>query len=256
MNIFKQLYKSLYSPKDIALFRFQGIGKTILYVFFLTLLSLLPAIYYLSSGVVTGLDAIQNSIENELPSFQITNGELQSDEKAPIIINKDGFTINFDSTGTVTIDDLSKNNEAIAILKNEAYFIANGQVQSFPYSIVKEVSITNDDVLSFFQSIDSSLVIIIPIMIAIIYVLTLGLNFIQISVLALLGLVLTKMLTRNIQYQHLWRISAYSVTLPTIFFTIMEGLKTAVPSGALINWFVAFIVLFLAIKEIPLPKKR
>jgi len=256
MNIFKQFYKSLYSPKDIAMFRFQGIGKTILYVFFLTLISLIPAIYYLSSATVNGLDAIQNSIENELPSFQIANGELHSDEKAPLIINKEGFTINFDSTRTVTIDDLSKNNEAIAILKNEAYFIANGQVQSLPYSMLSDMSITNEDILNLLQSIDSSLVIIIPIMIAIIYVFTLGLNFIQISVLALLGLLLKKVLMRNIQYRHLWRISAYSVTLPTIFFAIMEGLKTTVPNGALINWFVAYIVLFLVIKEIPLPKKR
>ena len=39
MNIFKQLIVSLYSPKDIAKFHQQGIGKTILFVFFLTLIS-------------------------------------------------------------------------------------------------------------------------------------------------------------------------------------------------------------------------
>ena len=67
MNIFKQFYKSMYSPKDIAVFRFQGIGKTILYVFFLTLLSLIPAIYYLSSSPISGVDTIQSSLKNELP---------------------------------------------------------------------------------------------------------------------------------------------------------------------------------------------
>ncbi|MFO1443452.1 DUF1189 domain-containing protein [Bacillus sp. Bva_UNVM-123] len=254
MNIFKQFFKSLYSPKDIALFRFQGIGKTILYVFLLTFLSLLPAIYYLSSATINGIDAIQNSIKNELPPFQITNGELQSEENAPIILKKDGFTINFDSTGTISIDDIAENNETIALLKNGAYFIANGKVQSLPYSMIG--NITNEELLNIFSSIDSSLIIIIPIMVLIIYILTAGLNFIQISVLALLGLLLIKVLMRNIQYRHLWRIAAYSVTLPTIFFTIMEALKTTVPNGALINWFVSYIVLYLAIKEIPQPKKR
>ncbi|WP_174881655.1 DUF1189 family protein, partial [Metabacillus niabensis] len=39
MNIFKQLFTSIYSPRTISTFRFQGIGKTILFVFILTLVS-------------------------------------------------------------------------------------------------------------------------------------------------------------------------------------------------------------------------
>ena len=256
MNIFKQFYKSLYSPKDIALFRFQGIGKTILYVFFLTLISLLPAIYYLSTATINGLDAIQNSIKNELPAFQISEGTLQSDEKAPIILKKENVTIIFDSTGTANVNEIARSKDTIAILQHEAIVIANGQSQSLPYSMFSDMTFTNEDLLSFLSSIDSSLVIIIPIMVIIIYILTAGLNFIQISILAVLGLILKKLMLRNIQYRHLWRISAYSITLPTIFFTVMEGLKTTVPNGALINWFVAYIVLFLAIKEVPMPKKR
>ena len=52
------------------------------------------------------------------------------------------------------------------------------------------------------------------------------------------------------QYRHLWRLSAYAVTLPTIFFTIMEALKTIVPGGFLIHWFVAVIMLMLTLKEL------
>lgn len=255
MNIFKQFFKSLYSPKDIALFRFQGIGKTILFVFFLTLISLLPTIYYLSTATINGLDAIQNSIKNELPAFQISEGTLQSDEKAPIILNKNNLTIIFDSTGTANVAEVARSKDTIAILQHEAVFIANGQSQSLPYSMLSDMTFTNEDLQNMLSSIDSSLVIIIPIMVIIIYILTSGLNFVQISILAVLGLILKKLLLRNLQYRHLWRISAYSITLPTFFFTIMEALKTTVPNGAIINWFVAYIVLFLAIKEVPMPKK-
>ncbi len=45
VSIFTLFYKSLYNPKEIAKFRFLGIGKTILYVFSLILLSSLPGIY-------------------------------------------------------------------------------------------------------------------------------------------------------------------------------------------------------------------
>lgn len=38
LNIFTALWKSTYSPADIAKTRFQGIGKAILYVFLLSVL--------------------------------------------------------------------------------------------------------------------------------------------------------------------------------------------------------------------------
>ncbi|MBU8879401.1 DUF1189 domain-containing protein [Bacillus sp. FJAT-29790] len=256
MNIFKQFFKSLYSPKDIALFRFQGIGKTILYVFVLVFLSIIPSVYYFSSAIISGVAAVQSSIENEIPSFSIENGELQSDQAAPVIINKDRISIIFDSTGTVDPKSISNSDNTIAILKDGAFFFAGGEIQSLPYSMLNDLTLTKEDLSDILVTVDSSLGVIIPLMAAVMYIFSAGLKFIEVSVLALLGLLLKKMLVRNIQYRHTWRIAAYSVTLPTLFFTIMASLKTTVPNGAFINWFVAFMVLFLAIKEIPQPKKK
>ncbi|WP_066293426.1 DUF1189 domain-containing protein [Bacillus sp. FJAT-29937] len=256
MNIFKQLFKSLYSPRDIASFRFQGIGKTILYVFFLTFISILPSVYFLSSGLVNGVNEVEKSLDSELPPFQIENGELHSDHKAPVILNKENFTIIFDSTGTVDTGDLNNSRNTIAILQNSAYFIAGGQIQSLPYSMFSDISITNDDLLEILATVNSSLAIIIPLLGVVILIFASGAKFIEVSFLALLGLLLKKMLNRNIQYRHTWRLAAYSVTLPTIFFTIMDSLQTAVPNGALLNWLVAYIILFLTIKEIPQPKAK
>ncbi|MEH7346115.1 DUF1189 domain-containing protein [Bacillus sp. JJ1532] len=256
MNIFKQLFKSLYSPRDISMFRFQGIGKTILYVFFLALISILPSVYFLSSGLVNGVSEVEKSLGSELPPFHIENGELHSDTKAPVILNKENITIIFDSTGTVDTDELNNSKNTIAILKNDAYFIAGGQVQSLPYSMFNDISITNNDLLEILATVNSSLAIIIPLLGVIILIFASGAKFIEVSFLALLGLLLKKMLNRNIQYRHTWRLAAYSVTLPTIFFTIMDSLQTEVPNGALLNWLVAYIILFLTIKEIPLPKAK
>ncbi|WP_146908421.1 DUF1189 family protein, partial [Bacillus paralicheniformis] len=54
--------------------------------------------------------------------------------------------------------------------------------------------------------------------------------------------------------KHLWVMSAYSITLATVFFAIMDALEAVVPSQFLLNWFVNFIILFLAIKETPSSK--
>lgn len=255
MNIFKQLIRSLYSPKDISVFRFQGIGKTILYVFFLTLLSIIPSFIYLQSAITNGVNAARDTIDKDIPSFTIQEGQLQSDMKTPITLNKEGFSIIFDSTGEVEENDLQNIDNAIAFLKHDFFFIAGGEVQSFSYSMVEDVNITKNDLIHLVNSIDSSLIIIIPILFLVIYLFSSAVKFIEISILALLGLIMKNRTGRKLNYGHIWRMSAYSVTLPTIFFTIMSAIQTQVPSTFLIHWAVALIVLYLAIKETPQAKK-
>ncbi|MGD6895283.1 DUF1189 domain-containing protein [Bacillus infantis] len=256
MNVFKQFFKSLYSPRDIAAFRFQGIGKTILYVFLLTLLSVLPTIYYFSTAIMSGADAARESLAEDIPDFTIENGELNSDQKAPIIINKNSFTIVFDSTGTANKEELADSNMALAMLKDEFMFVAGGQVQSYSYSMAGDLTLTKEDAVSFLDSIDSVLVIFIIIMALVIYLFSTAVKFVEVTVLALVGLLLRSIAGRRLQYRHLWRMAAYSITLPTVFFAVMGVLQTNVPSGFMINWFVSIIILMLAIKEVPMPKSK
>ncbi|UOE54420.1 DUF1189 domain-containing protein [Bacillus sp. CMF12] len=251
MNIFLQFYKSLFSPKDIALFRHQGIGKTILYVFFLTLLSVLPTVYYSGSAIINGLNAIDKTIDSDLPGFEITEGQLHTEEEAPVTLNKDNFTIIVDSTGAVDTTVLSESGNTIALLKNEVYIHAEGQKQTYPYTLLTSRTITKDDLSDFLSSAESLMPIIIPLIAVVIYIFAAGIRFIEISLIALAGLLLKNALSKKLEYRHLWRISAYSITLPTIFFAVMSALQTVVQNGAIINWFVSLIILLLSIKEVP-----
>ncbi len=251
MNIFKQLLLSLYSPQKISTFRKQGIGKTILYVFLLTFVSLLPSFYLFSTTIINEIENLQDTLNNDLPPFTIENGELISDETTPITINKNGLTILFDSTGTVTSEDAGNTTNSIYILKNEIIYTFAGQSQSMPYSAFTNMIITKDDLIDLTSTMDKVLPIFIPILCVVIYLFSTASKLIGVSFLALVGMVLKNMLGKELKYGQLWRLSAYSVTLPTIFFMIMEALRTIVPSGFLIYWFVAIIMLVLVIKEIP-----
>lgn len=254
MNIFKQLYKSIYSPKDIALFRFQGIGKTILYVFLLTLLSILPSVYYLSSAITTGIESARTVLKEQLPDFTIKNGQLTADTSVPITIDQDHFTIVLDPTGTVTADKLTDSENSFALLKNEFVLVAGGQTETYDYSMVQGMALTKKELIDVTDTLKGVKMIIIPVISFIIYFFSSASSFIEVSILALFGLALKNLAGRKLNYRQLWRMAAYSETLPTVFFTIMAALKTNVPDSFLINWFVAIIVLFLAIKEIPQPK--
>jgi Protein of unknown function (DUF1189) len=256
MNIFKQFYKSIYSPKDIALFRFQGIGKTILYVFFLTFISILPSIYYLSSVLTTGIDTTKSVIKDDIPSFTIENGTLSADTDAPLTINNEDFTIILDPTGSLTGEDVEDEGNAFALLKDEFILASGGRIDTYSYSMLEGLHITKDDVIGFVDAIDGIKGIIIPVMSFFIFLFSSAANFIEVSVLALFGLIIKNITGRNLNYRHLWRLAAYSETLPTVFFTIMAAINTTVPNSFIINWFVSIIILYLAINEIPKPKPK
>ncbi|MBO0959486.1 DUF1189 domain-containing protein [Neobacillus sp. MM2021_6] len=256
MNIFKQFYKSIYSPRDIALFRFQGIGKTILYVFFLTFISILPSVIYISTALSSGIDSAKTIIKNEAPDFSIKNGVLSAETKVPVTIDKDDFTIMIDPTGVISDADVENEGNAFALLKNEFVLSSGGRIDTYPYSMLEGLDITKNDFLNFTDKISGMKGIIIPVVSVLIYLLSSASSFIEISILALFGLALKNLLGRKLNYRQLWRMAAYSETLPTVFFTIMAAMKTSVSNSFVINWIVAIIVLALAINEMPKPKKK
>ncbi|WP_071395767.1 DUF1189 domain-containing protein [Bacillus tuaregi] len=250
MNIFKQLIVSLYSPRNIAGFRQQGTGKTIFYVFFLTLLSVLPSIYYFSTSMMAGFNAVEDTITSEIPSFTIENGELVVEENAPITIKSGDLTVVFDGTGTLDQADVSRSDNTIFFLKNEITYTITGQTQSFPYSMLGDTAVTKEDLLSIINSLDSLLPVMLPITLIIIYLFSTAMKFIEVTILALIGLALKNLAGKPLRYGQLFRLAAYSITLPTIFFIIMDSLQTVVPSGFFIHWFVAIMMLMLSIKEV------
>ena len=257
MNIFKQFLLSLYSPKDIAKFRFQGIGKTILYVFLLVLIASLPVFFMTANSLNNGVSAFQNAIENKLPEFEISNGKLHSDAKTPIELTNEDFDIYFDAQGTLSSETIAlKSDNAFALLPTEFVVISNGVVQSQPYSLLEGFELTKENILQFMEQMDSMVTVVLVIVIFFSYIFTAGLKFIEISILALFTTLILNVGRKNLQYRHMWQISAYSVTLATIFFAIMNAMQVTVIGGVFVNWGVTFVMVYLSYKEIPLPKQK
>lgn len=254
MNLLKQFVKSLYSPRDIAAFRYQGIGKTILYVFLVTLLSILPTSLYIALSIQDAVTSSRAVIESELPEFSIQEGKLRSEAREPITIKNGSFTMVFDSTGAVELEDFAETNSVFGLLKNHAVLNAGGQRNTIPYTLLTNEMLSKKDMLSLIDRAGAFLPIVTGLFFIAIYILSSGMKFIEITLLALFGILVKHVSAKNLEYRHLWRMAAYSVTLPSLFFTIMALLKTDVPNGFLINWFVSSMVLLLAIKELPSQK--
>lgn len=254
MNVFKQFYKSIYSPKDIAAYRFQGIGKTILYVFLLTLVSIMPSVFFISSSITAGIDSARTVIKNELPDFTIDNGLLKAKTNVPVTINKKNITIVLDPTGAVSSKELAGTDNTFAILKKEFVFIAGGKTETYSYSMLNGVKITTNDLLHFLNALNGAKMFIIPCISIVLYLFSSAASFIEISILALFGFAIKNFADRRLNYKQLWTMTAYSETLSTLFFTIMAAIKTSVPLGFLINCLVVLIVLYLSVNEVPKQK--
>ncbi|WP_226667400.1 DUF1189 domain-containing protein [Metabacillus litoralis] len=254
MNVFKQLYSSIYSPKTISTFRFQGIGKTILFVFLLTLLSTIPTAFHFTSGLTEGLKGFDETLRNDLPSFSIEDGKLNADSDKPVEIRKNNFIIILDDTGAFGIEEIEAKQNAIGILENQFVFAANGQAQTYEYDLMS-MSLTSEDLIDVSKQFNDLLPLIISILIFIMYLFGAFVKFIEVTFLALFGLVFKNSLQRKLNFKQVWVLAAYSTTLATIFFAIMDSLLISVPNGFIINWFVHVIVLYLVFKEIPQSKK-
>lgn len=254
MNVFKQLYTSIYSPKIISTFRFQGIGKTILFVFILSLISTIPTAFHFTSGLTEGLKGFDQTLRDDLPSFTIEDGQLSADTDKALEIRKDNFIIILDDTGAFGVDEIENKQNAIGILQDRFVFAANGQAQSYEYSLLN-MSISKQDLIDISKQFNQLLPIFISILVVIVYLFSSFVKFIEVTVLAVFGLAFKNSLQRRLNFKQIWVISAYSTTLATIFFVIMDSLQVTVPNGFLLNWFVHLIVLYLVIKEVPPSKK-
>ncbi|WP_461202372.1 DUF1189 domain-containing protein [Anoxybacillus sp. TBDG-1] len=255
MMMWKRLLQSLYSPVHIARFRFHPIGKAISYVFFLSLIATLPIAIYFTISINKMIGSTHQLLTEELPPFEVVDGVLISNEKEPIELIRPDVTMLLDSTGTLTTDDVARYTNAVAFLKEEFALVANGHVQSYPYSVMQTDRFTNKDVYEFTGKLQSLLPIVISLSFFVLYFFTCTSKFLYVTVLAFIGLIFRGTLNKRGSYRHMWSLSAYSITLATIFFTIMEALQIVVPYAIALDWFVSITILFVSIKELPSVKE-
>ena len=107
------------------------------------------------------------------------------------------------------------------------------------------------DFISVFDSIYPILLAVIGVLV---YLFQLFITFLGITLLAFIGSAMSGQ--RKLSYKQVWTLTAYSYTIPTIFFMIMDLFKIVVPGSTFIYIAVVLIVLYLTIKEVPKRTKK
>jgi len=245
MNIFVQLIKSLYSPKDIATYRNQGMWKTIFYILLLGVICLIPPII-ITSILVNHISTGVNHVMENLPDFEIKDAQLESSLEEPVYFDEGELTIIFDSTGTITESNIKSKFDSIGFLKNGVVFNFDGNVDTIEYKSIELYELSKSDIESAIHSVQS----LVPLFYVGMVIFILAGLFFNVTILAVVGLIIRRALQISISYGQLWKLSAYAITLATVFFTIMSALQISIPFSGIINWAVFVIMLYLTLKEV------
>lgn len=248
MNVLMQFIYSLYSPKTIATFYNQKVGKTIFYVLMLMFLTFVTTGYQISSAFLTIVNEVEETVQNDIKSFELKEGILTSSANEPFVKQYESFTVVFDTTGQVKLVDVEQYDDALAILDKEIILVSQGTVDTIHYSELGDLQLTDNDLTSFLNYSP----LIISIVIFILYVLMTAKKFIGIFFLSFIGLFAKKIFSVSLSYKQVWILSAYSVTLPTVFFAITNSFGLNIPFSFGIYWMTAIVMLYTTFKEVSL----
>lgn len=254
MNIFSQFIKSFHSPKDLATYRFQGIGKTILYVFFLMFIVSIPIAAKTSLFITNTSTQFSETLATQVPEFEFKNGILYSDQTTPYIDQQNDFVFIMDSTGEITPSDLTDYKVGFALLQREAVFVDNEIMDTYSYRDFGNINLTKEQISEMINNIDELLPVLIPIFLFLMYLLFLAMKFIGITVLSVFGIILRNRAGVKLNFKQLWTLSVYAVTLPTVLFALLDSLNIIIPFSFGLYWIIAIAMLHLVIKQIPKPR--
>ncbi|WP_050180868.1 DUF1189 family protein [Domibacillus robiginosus] len=173
MSLLKRFSKSLYSPKYIAAFRFESIGKTITYVFFLSFIMGLPAFW--TSFIYVSADAS---------------------------------------------------------------WAAEEMKKLFPFTAVHQDQPINK-VIFLLTALFSY------------YVFLSFTLFLKIMLFALIAFILVLFLKKRGEYRHLFRITAYSLTLPLCLTVSADIIGLTFLSTYWIDWLLVLLIILFSIRYLP-----
>lgn len=252
MTIFQQFIKSLYSTTTISRFRFQKIGKSILFVFFLSFLSILPTSFHLSKTLKEEMKLATTFIKHEVPAFEIKNGKLQTEKKQ--ILKKEGdILFEYNPTSTQPDTSFKSYQQGIALLKDNVYILQNGKGQTFSYTVFQNSILNKETLVSFIETLNSLFPIIVGGIMLVMFFFSSFSYFMSTLFLMIVGNFLS--LPTPLSYKHLFTLSCYCLTIPTVFFFITDTLQIQVIFSSFIFTFSGLFVLYTVIKELPQSKK-
>ncbi|AXI31387.1 hypothetical protein CIB87_20955 [Priestia megaterium] len=251
MIMLKKMAWSLTSFQKMRSLRFEHTNKTIGFILFLTLISLLPTFFFMTLTIVNGYHIATTELPKSVSSFSISNSQLTSSHPFTKKVNGTAFTLN----SSQSIDQFHSPAHAIGFLKDGIYITTNSQTQTYSYDLLNWHHKDKNELLNLLHEQKSSLYILVPIAMLLLYVLTSGLNFLSITCLAYLGKLIGIITKKQLPFKQLWALSAYSTVALTLVYALFEAFSLSLAAYTSLYWVGTVFIYLILITGLPARKK-
>lgn len=254
MSFWKWFMKSFFDKRTIAYSRLRPATSTIWHVLAAMLIASIPFLVTINTTAISGVQQLRDTLQHDIPDFQLEEGALQTETEGVYLSNQSNEgAILIDPANIYSQGELKQLTNGIALQQSEILFIDNGSIQAVPYSILGLQEFTKDQLSERIADLQGFLPILLVIATVLMYAGLAGLAFLGITLLGFIGLLLRGS-RKSLEYRHLWLMTAHSLTLPVVLLYWVDTLFAKVPFSAFAAATLA--ILFLAIRSIPLPRKK
>lgn len=224
LNFFQQIKYAVMKPLQyFRLTRITGgrvIGFVFLFALIISLFDIVPSLYNF-----VGPNGITNYLHEDLPAFEMSNGELYVDGQYE---EDDGRTYMLIDT---TVDKFSKDDvndlydQVLLISKTNAIMYQVGNYQDYQFSQYKTLSFDNeilDKLLPLFY-------LIVALVVIFTYLFTVGGYFFTALLYSLVGLIVSSITHANLKYAAIYKTAIYGKVTASILIAILSIIPIYIP---------------------------
>lgn len=95
---------------------------------------------------------------------------------------------------------------------------------------------------------EGSVYVLIPIYMIFMYILNFGIIIIKISLLSYIAVFIAQLLKRKLPYRQAWRLTTFSITLPTLIFGLLTLFKWTFAYQLAVDLLLCFLFIFFSIR--------
>lgn len=244
--------KFAYSFFDFATYKdflVQGLGKSIFYIFLVTLIFSTITNIKTISIFNSDLSNVQNKLAHDAPEFELRNGLLSIDSNEPIYYKYDGQMLIFDTTGTTSTSALDPYSDGIYVNSTSLILRQNyNTLQTVEFADFNELVVTNkiaQETLAILKIIFPVILLLVNPILSCFENLLSGFAIIgpfSISIASLMGV--------KLKYSKACTLSFYAMTLPLLLQALVEISGIHLPEFVAVFYIIALLYCGLAIKEI------
>ncbi|MFT8349983.1 DUF1189 domain-containing protein [Clostridium saccharoperbutylacetonicum] len=227
----------------------QGLGKSVLYIFLVTLIFSTLTNFKTIDTFNSQISDIHEVVVNKVPSFEFKNGQLSMDSTEPFYYKHNGDMLIIDTVDKTDTSALNQYNNGIYINSSELVYRQNyTTIYTVDFSEYSDINLTNSSIAKILLILKIILPVILLIVNPIVsFLVNLAAVFIIIGPMSLL---ISSIMGIKSNYATACTLGFYSITLPLLLEALINISGIEINNFIVIFYIISIIYCYLALKEI------